>query len=59
VELTLAADAEARGWAREVERHQAIAARLEQLLAELGEPVEGPMADDPFHTHDAHGGDQP
>src|SRR6266700_4272380 len=55
VELTLAADAEARGWAREVERHRAIAARLEQLLAELGEPVAGPMADDPFHTPDAHG----
>jgi len=29
VELTLAADAEARGWAREVERHRATAARLE------------------------------
>jgi hypothetical protein len=58
VELTLAADAEARGWAREVERHRAIAMRLEQLLVELGEPVAGPMADEPLHTHDAYGGDQ-
>jgi len=45
VELTLAADAEARGWTREVERHQATAARLEHLLAELGEPLEGPTAE--------------
>jgi len=59
VELTLASDAEARGWAREVERPRATAARLEQLLAELSEPVEGPMADDPLHTPDAHGGDEP
>src|SRR5229473_1114675 len=42
VELTLAADAETRGWPREVERHQATAVRLMQLLAELGESVEGP-----------------
>ncbi len=40
VELTLAADAEARGWPREVERHRATAVRLEQLLAELGASVE-------------------
>ncbi len=46
VELTLGADAESRGWPREVERHRAIAARLEQLLAELGEPLDGPMAPD-------------
>jgi hypothetical protein len=59
VELTLVADAETRGWPREVERHRATAARLEQLLAELGEPVAGPMADDPLHTPDAHGGGQP
>jgi integrase len=45
VELTLAADAEARGWTREVERHQATAARLEHWLAELGEPLEGPTAE--------------
>jgi integrase len=45
VELTLAADAEARGWKREVERHQATAARLERLLVDLGEPLEGPTAE--------------
>jgi integrase len=59
VELTLVADAEARGWPREVERHQAIAARLEQLLVELGEPIEGPMADEPLQRHDASRGAQP
>jgi hypothetical protein len=47
VELVLAADAEAKGWGREVERHRATATRLERLLAELGEPLEGPIADDP------------
>jgi integrase len=46
MELTLAADAESRGWPREVERHRAIAARLERLLAELGEPLDGPTAPD-------------
>jgi integrase len=45
VELTLAADAEARGWKREVERHQATAVRLERLLVDLGEPLEGPTAE--------------
>lgn len=39
VELALAADAEARGWSREVERHQCTARRLEHLLTELGEPL--------------------
>ena len=58
VELTLAADAEARGWPREVERHRATAVRLEQLLAELGESVEGPMADDPIQAQDENEGDQ-
>jgi hypothetical protein len=59
VELTLVADAEVRGWPREVERHQAIAARLEQLLVDLGEPLEGPMADEPLQRHDAPRGAQP
>jgi len=58
VELTLAADAEARGWSREVERHQATAVRLMQLLAELGESVEGPRADEPTRAQDHDGGDQ-
>jgi integrase len=38
VEQELAADAEQRGWGREVERHQRIAQRIRCLLAELGEP---------------------
>jgi hypothetical protein len=58
VELMLAADAEARGWPREVERHRATAVRLEQSLAELGAPVEGPMAEDPTRAHDQGAGDQ-
>ena len=45
VELTLAADAEARGWKREVERHQATAARLERLLVDSENPFEGPTAE--------------
>ncbi len=58
IELTLAADAEARGWSREVERHRGAAVRLEQLLAELGEPLDGPTADDPACTHDDDKGEQ-
>ncbi len=38
-ELALVDDALARGWMREVERHRGIAARVERLLAELGEPL--------------------
>lgn len=44
VEQQLIDDATTRGWAREVERHQATRSRLEQLLRELGnqaEPVSG------------------
>jgi integrase len=40
VELALVKDAEQRGWLREVERHRATAARIEQLLTDLGEPLE-------------------
>jgi hypothetical protein len=39
-ELELAADAASRGWGREVERHRCAAARIEQLLGELNEPLE-------------------
>lgn len=39
LELTLAADAAARDWPREVERHRCIAARVAGLLEELGEGV--------------------
>lgn len=45
LEQVLLADARARGWAREAERHAATARRLEHLLAELGEPLEGPEAE--------------
>jgi integrase len=44
VEQQLIDDATTRGWAREIERHQATRARLEQLLRELGNqaaPVSG------------------
>jgi hypothetical protein len=39
LELSLADDARERTWPREVERHCAIARRIEQLLADLGEEV--------------------
>jgi integrase len=57
VELTLAADAQTRGWPREVERHRATAARLEQLLAELGDPVDDSTADIPPHAPSQSPGD--
>ena len=38
-EMELIADAEARDWVREVERHGRIAERIEKLLVELGEPL--------------------
>lgn len=44
-EQQLAADAEDRGWAREVERHDRTAERLRTLLDELGEP-DDPSVDD-------------
>jgi integrase len=40
VELALAADARGRGWAREEERHCAVAARIARLLSDLGEPLD-------------------
>ena len=36
LELSLAEDADRRGWPREVERHRCTAARIEKLLADLG-----------------------
>jgi integrase len=45
-EQALMEDAAARGWIREVERHQCTGRRIEQLLADLGEPVEGKEAVD-------------
>ncbi len=44
-ELTLIEDATTRGWTREVERHRGIVRRIEQLLAEMSEPVDGPDSD--------------
>jgi hypothetical protein len=58
IELTLAADAAARGWAREAERHRMTVTRLEQLLTELGEPLEGPVADHPTPPQGHDGGEQ-
>ena len=46
IEQELVEDATAHGWQREVERHQCTVRRLEQLLTDLGEPIEGPEATD-------------
>jgi integrase len=46
VERQLAADAEARGWEREVDRHQRIADRIVGLLDELGESHDSPPSAD-------------
>jgi hypothetical protein len=40
VEQQLVQDAQNRGWAREAERHTAIAGRLQCLLTDLGENTE-------------------
>jgi integrase len=40
VEQTLALDAATRGWDREVERHRCTAERIENLLADLGQPLD-------------------
>jgi integrase len=45
-ELELIADAQNQGWQREVERHQCTVRRIEQLLIDLGEPIDGPEATD-------------
>src|SRR5207245_7916547 len=42
----LVEDAAAHGWRREIERHQGTIGRLEHLLSDLGEPIEGPEATD-------------
>jgi integrase len=44
LEQELIEDAQARGWQREVERHQCTVQRLEQLLIGLNEPLDGPEA---------------
>jgi len=45
-ELELIEDAHTRGWQREVERHRGTVARIERLLADLGEACEGPEESD-------------
>jgi len=45
-ELELVEDAASHGWQREIERHQCTIRRIEQLLADLGEPFDGPEAPD-------------
>ena len=46
IEQELVEDAATHGWQREVERHQCTIHRLEQLLTDLGEPIEGLEASD-------------
>jgi site-specific recombinase XerD len=43
-ELDLIEDARQRGWGKEVERHRCTVNRIDQLLRELGEPIEGQEA---------------
>ncbi len=45
-EMELVEDAISHGWQREVDRHQSTIRRLEHLLTDLGEPIEGPEATD-------------
>jgi len=45
-EMELVEDAISHGWQREVERHQGTIRRLEQLLKDLGEPIDGLEAND-------------
>jgi site-specific recombinase XerD len=46
LEQELVEDAAAHGWQREVERHQCTIRRLEQLLTDLGESLDGALAMD-------------
>lgn len=52
-EVVLIADALERGWTREVERHRATVARIEHLLVDLGEPLEGRADDADPGEHEA------
>jgi hypothetical protein len=45
-ERELVEDAVSHGWQREVERHQCTIGRIEHLLSDLGEPLDGPIAND-------------
>lgn len=44
-EALLIEDALARGWEREAERHRSTVRRIDHLLADLGEPLDGPEAE--------------
>ncbi len=46
IEQELIEDARTHGWQREVERHQCAVKRLEHLLADLAEPLDGQEAAD-------------
>ncbi len=46
IEASLAEDAGERGWEAEMNRHLRLATRCEELLTRLGEPIDGPEADD-------------
>ena len=46
IERELIEDAIAHGWQREVERHRCTVRRIEQLLTDLAEPLDGPEATD-------------
>ncbi|GHO57782.1 tyrosine-type recombinase/integrase [Ktedonobacter robiniae] len=46
MEQELVEDAIQHGWQREIERHQCAIQRLEPLLTDLGEPLDGPAATD-------------
>lgn len=45
-ELVLIADAMERSWSREAERHRAIVGRIERLLTDLGEGLDGPATEE-------------
>ncbi len=45
-EFALIEDAKTHGWVREEERHRCTVKRIEQLLTELAEPMDGPEAID-------------
>jgi hypothetical protein len=45
LELELAEDAAGHGWSREIERHAGTARKIEELLCELNEQIDGTVAD--------------
>ena len=53
-EFALIEDAKTRGWRREEERHRCTVTRIEQLLTELGEPMDGPEATDRNRRNGRH-----